>query len=268
MKEQFLTITIILLVTAISAQVTDIDGNTYKTVKIGEQEWMAENLQVSHYSNGDELAFLDVGEIQDRGADGYPDNFDELISDLLPDGGTYTYYYLWGYQRHKYSNLGEYYGYLYNWQAVTDPRNVCPEGWRVPTTSDWEQLLDFLGGDSLAQIKMSSFIRWEDVEDSYKEEWGYGDYKSFRHHYWEGSSVKEGTDDIRNESRFSALPGGMLHSTYEPNGLRKAAYWWAIPNGSNQTYNGISVGYLNKFSKGVEKHEFEESSLSIRCIKN
>ncbi len=101
--------------------VTDIDGNTYKTVKIGDQWWMAENLKVTHYKNGNPIP-----EIKDN---------NEWINRQF---GAYCYY----------SNVqftGTCYGKLYNWYAVTDDRGIAPEGWHVPSKEDWKKLEFFLG---------------------------------------------------------------------------------------------------------------------------
>jgi len=96
--------------------VTDIDGNVYKTVKIGSQWWTAENLKVTHYNNGDSL----INETVIR-----------TWYDLTV--GAYCSY------DHD-SNNAAIYGYLYNWYAVGDDRNLAPAGWHVPTDEEWKQL--------------------------------------------------------------------------------------------------------------------------------
>ncbi|KAA3614979.1 MAG: hypothetical protein D8M58_11035 [Calditrichaeota bacterium] len=101
--------------------VTDIDGNTYKTVKIGDQWWMAENLKVSHYRNGDAISFPtdSLGWASNTsGAYGFYDN----------DNGNANSY-----------------GNLYNWYAVNNVKNIAPEGWHIATDEDWKQLEMALG---------------------------------------------------------------------------------------------------------------------------
>ncbi len=112
--------------------VTDIDGNVYHTVKIGDQWWMVENLKVTRYRNGDPISHV-------------------------TDNST------WGSQAAgawcNYNNDTNYvstYGRLYNWYAVADTRNIAPEGWRVPTDEDWKQLETYLGM-SQAQTDASSW---------------------------------------------------------------------------------------------------------------
>jgi uncharacterized protein (TIGR02145 family) len=110
----------------------DIDGNVYKTVIIGTQIWMAENLKVTKYSNGDTIGTT------------YPDTLNYMqVSNPK---------YQWIYEN-KDSNLYSY-GRLYTWFVVNDNRNVCPTGWHVPTQVDWATLIQFLGGDSLAHGKL------------------------------------------------------------------------------------------------------------------
>jgi len=92
---------------------TDQDGNMYKTVKIGNQWWMAENLKVIHYRNGD-LILNNYGCYVNCVYD-----FDESYTDI--------------------------YGCLYNWYAVKDSCNIAPEGWHVPTDEDWKELEIYLG---------------------------------------------------------------------------------------------------------------------------
>ena len=110
--------------------ITDYDGNIYATIQIGEQLWMAENLKVTHYNNGD---------ILESGWNG-----DQWIN--LNFGGLAVY-------DDDVSNV-EIYGYLYNWHAVDDSRGICPDGWHVPSNTEVKILIDFLGGQSVAGGKM------------------------------------------------------------------------------------------------------------------
>jgi len=96
--------------------VTDIDGNIYKTVKIGNQWWMAENLKVKHYRNGDAISNITV---------------DTLWSHLT--SGAYCSY-------NNDENNAVTYGYLYNWHVVNDSRGIAPAGWHVPSDLEWKQL--------------------------------------------------------------------------------------------------------------------------------
>ena len=120
------------------SQVTDKDGNAYKTVKIGKQEWMAENLKTEHYRNGDEIL-----QVQDK------DEWNKLTS------GAWCYY-------ENQTENGVVYGKIYYWYAVNDPRGIVPEGWHVSTDDEWTQLTDFLGGAETAGTKLKSTSGWDE----------------------------------------------------------------------------------------------------------
>jgi uncharacterized protein (TIGR02145 family) len=105
--------------------VSDTEGNTYKTILIGSQTWMAENLKTTRYNNGDLIGL-------DQRA------------------------YFWD------ENYVPVYGRLYTWYAASDHRNVCPSGWHVPVDADWDSLSAFLGGPDIAggKMKTTGVVRW------------------------------------------------------------------------------------------------------------
>ncbi|MBI9060309.1 MAG: fibrobacter succinogenes major paralogous domain-containing protein [Labilibaculum sp.] len=105
--------------------ITDIDGNVYKTVKIGNQVWMQENLKVKHYNNGDEIPLVTLDEDQKW---------------IDAKSGMYCQYE----DKDKY---GDYYGLLYNKYIVTDERKVAPKGYRISSGGDWGILSRYLGWD-------------------------------------------------------------------------------------------------------------------------
>ena len=115
--------------------ITDIDGNTYITVKIGNQWWMAENLRVSRYRNGVEIPEEKVTD---------QNNFSDI------EYGARCYY---DNDSTTYHNT---YGCLYNGYAVYDSRNIAPEGWHVPTIEEYQELIDYLGGSLVANKKLKS----------------------------------------------------------------------------------------------------------------
>ena len=114
--------------------VTDIDGNIYQTIQIGDQLWMAENLKVTHYNNGDPVTYITSEEpwgSMDEGQYGIYD--DELTN----------------------ANI---YGNLYNWAVIGDIRGICPEDWHVPSDDEYTVLTDFLGGESVAGGKRKEAV--------------------------------------------------------------------------------------------------------------
>jgi uncharacterized protein (TIGR02145 family) len=118
--------------------VKDIDNNVYHTVTIGYQVWLKENLNTTHYRNGEPIP-----------------NRQDSITWYKEQSGAYC----------EYGNLpanGQTYGKLYNWYAVNDPRNLCPTGWHVPIVADWEILITFLGGKQVAggKLKETGTSHW------------------------------------------------------------------------------------------------------------
>jgi len=126
-------------VTSHSGEVKDQDGHTYKTVKIGSQEWMSRNLDVSTFRNGDPIPEAKTDE--------------EWLS--LGNAGNPAWCY---YQNHA-GNADEC-GKLYNWHAVNDTRGLCPAGWHVPADEEWTELIEFLGGRADAGGKLKAKKHW------------------------------------------------------------------------------------------------------------
>jgi uncharacterized protein (TIGR02145 family) len=112
---------------------TDQSGNTYKTVKIGNQTWMAENLRVTKYRNGDAIPVVNLS--------------DDWNRDLMTGACC-------SYKNTMDKNNIATYGLMYNWFAVGDARNIAPVGWHVPTDADWTTLTTTLGGEELAGAKL------------------------------------------------------------------------------------------------------------------
>jgi uncharacterized protein (TIGR02145 family) len=104
---------------------TDPDNNYYAVVTIGNQIWMADNLNTSKYSNGDAIAHLKN------------DNDWKTTNN-----GAWSYY-------NNDESYAAHYGKLYNWHTVIDPRNLCPTGWRVPSNVDWDILRTHLDPTSI-----------------------------------------------------------------------------------------------------------------------
>ena len=114
--------------------ITDSEGNTYKTVTIGNQQWMAENLEVTKYNDGTAIS---------------------NITDITQWRNLTTA--AWTYHNNDAANNAKY-GKLYNWYTTSPTmngnKNVCPTGWHVPTDAEWTVLTDYLGGETVAGGKM------------------------------------------------------------------------------------------------------------------
>lgn len=109
--------------------VKDIDHNVYKTVKIGNQEWMSENLRVKRFKNGDSIKTTSTP-TQDI---------------FFIENPTYQ----WSYEGNE-DNANKY-GRLYSYFAIVDTCGICPEGWHIPSDQEWTILTDYLGGENIAQ---------------------------------------------------------------------------------------------------------------------
>ncbi|MCK9611989.1 MAG: FISUMP domain-containing protein [Bacteroidales bacterium] len=131
--------------------VKDFDGNVYKTVKIGNQTWMTENLKTTHFNDGTAIPYV-------------TDNTDWVY--LTTPG------YCW-YENNPNSNKNTY-GALYNWWAVKSDK-LCPKGWHIPTDAEWITLIDFLGGLSIAggKMKESGLKHWESPNTGATDEYGF-----------------------------------------------------------------------------------------------
>jgi uncharacterized protein (TIGR02145 family) len=122
--------------------ITDAENNTYKSVTIGTQQWMAENLKVSKYSYGTAI----------------PNITDNTQWQSNTTGA-------WSYYNNDVANNANY-GKLYNWYAVSKTsngnKNVCPTGWLVPTDPEWTVLTDYLGGEGVAggKVKEVGITSW------------------------------------------------------------------------------------------------------------
>jgi len=115
----------VLLTLTLNAQsMTDIDGNEYPTVLIGTQTWMAENLRVSTYANGESIPLVS-------------DWFDWTFNTNF---GAYCYY---DDNQENNTSLGN----LYNGYSVIYDSGLAPEGWHLPSDEEWQTLGDYLGGN-------------------------------------------------------------------------------------------------------------------------
>ncbi len=183
--------------------VTDIDGNVYGTVIIGDQVWMVENLQVTHYRNGDPIPIVT----------------NTAIWAALSSGGCCNYQY----DEHNVAV----YGRLYNWYAVNDSRGIAPEGWHVPTDEEWKQLEMYLG---MSQSDADA-TEWRGTDEG-------GKLKDTGIVYWDGPN-----SGATNESGFSALPGGYCHSNGLFSDEGAFAYFWSVSELSTYNAWNRYLGY-------------------------
>jgi uncharacterized protein (TIGR02145 family) len=117
----------------------EVDDPVLAVVRIGNQEWMPANLNVTTFRNGDPIPQIQSAEEWFKAAEeGRP---------------------AWCYYDDNPDN-GARYGKLYNYHAVADPRGLAPEGWRIPTDEDWNSFADYLGGPAVAGSNIKSADGW------------------------------------------------------------------------------------------------------------
>jgi uncharacterized protein (TIGR02145 family) len=180
--------------------VIDINGNSYKTVIIGEQIWMAENLNVDKFRNGDSIPEAKSNE-----------EWSKAFEEGKP---------AWCYYENNQKN-GEKYGKLYNWYAINDMRGLAPNGYHIPSDKEWLTLSYILGGDNVAGKKMKSNIAWNGTNESgfsaldgrfrFNDlsdiaNWGSPEFKVTI--FWSSTEFKPGEPVVRSLGQFNE----KLHS--------------------------------------------------------
>ena len=205
--------------------VTDYDGNFYQTVIIGNQEWMTENLKVTHYPDG-----TSIPHITDSIA------WENLENNDIDDA--YCFYD---------NNSSSEYGALYTYAAatngdnsVTDVQGACPDGWHLPTDAEWIELIDFLGGESVAggKMKEAGILLWRSPNTG-----------------------------ATNESGFTALPcGGPDCSNGRFCCARGIGDWWTLSLFSGSIVECRGLRYDHAEINQYLSHKSQ--GLSVRCLRN
>jgi uncharacterized protein (TIGR02145 family) len=198
--------TISLLVKCCPDTVTDIDGNVYNVVQIGNQCWTKENLRTTRYNNGSVI----------------PNVTSDLAWVSLNTPAWCNY-------NNSPANDAVY-GKLYNWYTVA-AGNLCPTGWHVPTDAEWTVLTDFLGGTSVAGGKMKSTTGWNAPNTAATNESGFsgipggcrdGDVGGFGSVGYSGywwSSSEGGTGDAWGRSLYYDFGGATRNDVNKLNGF-------------------------------------------------
>lgn len=217
---------------------TDFDGNTYRTVQIGEQCWMRENLRTKHYADGSIII-----------------SGDDSSSDI-------PYYY------HVNSNyVNDFtYGLLYNWKAVmgnsasssSNPSNVqgiCPNGWHVPSDAEWTQMTDYVSAQSqyvCGNVNTS-------IGKSLAGTTGWK--RSF------GSCTIGDNPFDNNTTGFSALPAGTWKSVSGSQSYGELAWFWCSTIATE--HPGVWLRRINNSNSiihrvGVDYNQ--SNAYSVRCV--
>ena len=209
-----------------TSTITDIDNNTYSTVSIGTQCWTTTNLKVTKYNDGT-LIGDSTNSTWGTSVIGARTGYDVRVVPLSDYVGTF--------------------GYLYNWYAVSDTRKLCPEGWHVPTDSDWNKLVKYIhsGADTTGLATQSTSA---------------------------GTNLKENNalwnpNRGTNTSGFSGLPGGFCDNVGRFFNIRLIALFWSA------TQNGASnrAWYRNLYSSSGDVYRgdtIKSDGASVRCLRD
>ncbi len=202
------------IIVAEDAPVADYDGNSYMTVKIGNQIWMAENLRSTHYNDGTPIPNF---------------TYNNSDADVIT------------------------YGRLYSWAAVmkgsassnSNPshvQGVAPAGWHIPSRAEWQQLIDYLGGVSIAggKLKEEGVAHW--------------------------TNPNEGATNL---SKFSALPAGMFAFWQE---FQWKGDYCAFVTTTDASVSGhpavitVKLDYNSTIATVGQFHP--DDAVSVRCVKD
>ena len=209
--------------------VIDQEGNIYKTIVIGNREWMAENLKTTTYRNGD-----------------------PIVSGLSATQWAGTTSGAWAHYNGD-ASLDCPYGKLYNFYACSDARQLCPTGWHVPTDGEWSVLINQFDPSAQGGINWSNFAGGP-LKSTGTIQAGTG--------LWNGPNT-----GATNASGFSALPGGFITIMGASNNSAINGYYWTSSEVNSTT--GYARSFYHDPGSVIQTANFgKRSGMSIRCIRD
>lgn len=208
--------------------VTDIDGNTYKKVSIGNQVWLQENLRTTSFNDGTPILLVE--------------NNTTWTTTAKPA-------YCW------YNNANDNkstYGALYNWYVV-EQGNVCPTGWHVATDKDWMELEAFIGvpDEVLDEFNWRGYVSHKLAGE--KDLWVRGKLKNEKYF---------------GETDFHALPAGnRIAESGSFGNMGSNAYWWC-PELHKESDGAVIRNIYYGSSHMIKNVNNKHYGLSVRCVKD
>lgn len=223
--------------------VTDYDGNTYNTVKIGNQCWMKENLKTTHYSDGTEIPLVESS---------------NEWGNLTQKDKAYCFY-------DNNSANANTYGALYTWTAAmngasssgSNPsfvQGVCPTGWHLPSDTEWRELWMALG--------MTEAEAYNELVLGTNE----GSELSGNASLWNDGKLEN--DPEFGTSGFLALPGGNRIYNGQFDHLMEIGYWWTATENSNSDLLARIFGLNYDETHVFTSYPHKDHGMSVRCIKD
>ncbi len=194
--------------------IVDVDGNLYQVIIVDGTCWMASNLRVSRYNNGDSIPLETNGGSWVQLNNGAQCNYDNDSVNL------------------------DIYGKLYNGYSVMDNRGLCPTGWKVPHDSDWVDMANYLGGESVAGDKLKSLDLW----------------------FGPGTPA---TDEIG----FTAKPGGarIIQGNGAFSSIGNMGHWWSSKENGSEVLVNRQITYANP--NLAQASNSKKVGFSVRCIR-
>ena len=230
--------------------VTDIDGNEYRTIVIGNQEWMAENLRVTRYRDESViLTGLSETEWQSTRIGAwkvYPhDPFEEIGSD---------------------EEMMQAYGILYNWYAVDDSLGLCPSGWSVPSDTDWKILIDYVvfmeyPNTNVINGAGNALKSRRQVDSPLGAPWA-----TEEHPRWDRHNTLYDMHHGKDIFGFSALAAGYILPGGQHIDLGNIGIWWS----STAFGENDALRQRMDYNRGnvSRNHNRKWSGYSVRCIRD
>ncbi len=217
--------------TATENTIKDVDGNIYKTIKIGAQTWMAENLKVTKYNDGTNIELLLDSVAWSKTLKGAYTEYNGDITNALK------------------------YGYLYNYYTVSSQK-ICPTGWHVPTIKECDTLVAFLGGDSISGIKLieTGKTNWNGVVTEVTNETGF-------------TALPGGTR--YGNGRYKDIGDAGLWWNSDPLSIQHGGYYFGLlKNIEYVTKYKKTIIFMGTGNSKTDDNYAYRNGMSIRCIKD
>ncbi|MDD4149668.1 MAG: FISUMP domain-containing protein, partial [Bacteroidales bacterium] len=192
---------------------TDADNNHYAVVSIGNQTWMYENLLTTKYNNTESIPFITDNSDWGEQANGAYSWYDNNIENK------------------------DVFGALYNWYTVINEDSICPHGWSMPDTLDWQELINYAGNNLSAggKLKQTGVDLWQNPNAGATNEYG-----------------------------FTALPGGFREHSGTFENVFQSGTWWSTNDFNADSSWLFSMSYLN--TKAEQIVNSKKTGNAVRCI--
>lgn len=227
-RKALLTAALVMLATwGFSQPVTDIEGNNYNRVTIGNQVWLAENLMTTKFSDGTPIEYA---------------NSSLKMQNFTPS-------YCWFSDREE--AIRNRYGALYNWYSI-DTKKICPAGWHVPSDAEWNTLAGWLEKNGTASAGGTNYIA---KALAAKAGWKAS-----------AETGTPGNDQSKsnNKSGFSAVPAGVRYYNDKADSTGIFGFWWSSTE--FYTTNAWSRGLMNNKNYVFRLCYGKRTYMSVRCI--